>query len=628
VKSIRCLTDRPARIVIAIGIVHVLMLAYGAWIHGPGWDEVGHLAAGISHWKTGNFNLYRVNPPLVRLIATVPFGWIPIDLTWIWSPEHPIRRPEWRLGRELWDVYGMDAYRFLRWSRWISLIWTVLAIAVLYRWASELYGNWAGVFAVFLWCISPLVLTNAQMMTPDTGASACGLLAGYSFRHWLGNARHKWSESLILGFVLGLAQLTKFTWIILFGLWPLLAILFRQPRSDALPRPGFHNLKHLLLIVFPVAVLVINCGYEFENTFQPLGEFRFASRFFTGETDSPRTDSGGQVPDASDNRFEGRAIGAVPVPFPANFLRGIDRQKYDFERGFDSYLRGRWEPRGWWYYYLYCVAVKAPVGILVLFAMTVAISVRRALRGQPKLNPETGEVNNGKAESDDSSTANSPAATSGTGSALFDQTILLAPAVTIFVLVSSQTGFSHHFRYVMPAVPFVFIWVSKLVSPSAWAAFGKLYRILVIGFVCWAATSSLWIFPHSHAYFNEFAGGPRNGHFHLLDSNIDWGQDILLLADWIDRHPEIELKGVAYSLDHLIDRQVLGIPPGRPPTRKQILQDDSGAVFGWYAVFVRPLREQHRDYTYFLQLKPEEVLGHTVHLYRIESSDIPRILNQ
>lgn len=620
VKFIRHFIDRPVRIVIAIGIIHVLMLAYGGWIHGPGWDEVGHLSAGISHWKTGKFDLYRVNPPLIRLVATLPVSLASIDLTWVWNSGDPISRPEWRLGQELWSLYGMDAYQFLTWSRWISLAWTFLAIVVLYRWGRELYGEWGGVLAVFLWCISPLVLSNAQMITPDTGASACGLLAGYSFWHWLGNTRHTWSESSLLGLVLGLAQLTKFTWLILFGLWPLLALLYRQPRSEAVPTPGIHSLRHLFLIVFPVAVLVINLGYGFENTFKPLGEFRFASQLFTGATGSSR-----QPQDVSDNRFERTALGVVPVPIPENFLRGVDRQKYDFEQGFSSYMRGRWKPRGWWYYYLYCLAVKAPVGMLVLFGMTVAISVYRATRGNTEVNTEDSDATLRENESCVATTAKSRKATSGAEFVFLDQVILLSPAVVIFLLVSSQTGFSHHFRYVMPAAPFVFIWMGKLASPTIWTMAGRIYRFPVIGFACWAATSSLWIFPHSHAYFNEFAGGPRSGHFHLLDSNIDWGQDILLLADWIDRHPDIQLKGVAYSLDHLIDRESLGIPRGRPPTREQLLRDDADSTFGWYAVFVRPLREKRGDYAYFLRLEPEEVLGHTVYLYHLEQSDIPRI---
>lgn len=49
--------------------------------------------------------------------------------------------------------------------------------------------------------------------------------------------------------------------------------------------------------------------------------------------------------------------------------------------------------------------------------------------------------------------------------------------------------------------------------------------------LCLAASvaSSLQVHPHSLAYFNEAAGGPENGWRHMLGSNFDWGQDLLVL---------------------------------------------------------------------------------------------------
>src|SRR5205807_487541 len=41
---------------------------------------------------------------------------------------------------------------------------------------------------------------------------------------------------------------------------------------------------------------------------------------------------------------------------------------------------------------------------------------------------------------------------------------------------------------------------------------------------------------HYLAYFNELAGGPLNGWRSLVDSNIDWGQDLQGLKSWLHRH--------------------------------------------------------------------------------------------
>lgn len=45
---------------------------------------------------------------------------------------------------------------------------------------------------------------------------------------------------------------------------------------------------------------------------------------------------------------------------------------------------------------------------------------------------------------------------------LLDDFILLFPAMIFFIFVSSQTGFSRHFRYVLPVFPFVFIAISQV----------------------------------------------------------------------------------------------------------------------------------------------------------------------
>ncbi len=53
-------------------VIHTLLLAASAWMHSPTRDEWGHLPAGVSHWQLGQFDLYRVNPPLVRMVAALP----------------------------------------------------------------------------------------------------------------------------------------------------------------------------------------------------------------------------------------------------------------------------------------------------------------------------------------------------------------------------------------------------------------------------------------------------------------------------------------------------------------------------------------------------------------------------
>jgi hypothetical protein len=72
------------------------------------------------------------------------------------------------------------------------------------------------------------------------------------------------------------------------------------------------------------------------------------------------------------------------------------------------------------------------------------------------------------------------------------------------------------------------------------------FQLFVTGCLVWTTASSLWHFPHSLSYFHEFAGGPDNGAAHLIDSNLDWGQDLFFLKKWCDEHPEARPLYLAY----------------------------------------------------------------------------------
>lgn len=213
-----------------------------------------------------------------------------------------------------------------------------------------------------------------------------------------------------------------------------------------------------------------------------------------------------------------------------------------------------------------------------------------------------------------------------------DEIVLWGPAIAILVLVSSQTGFNHHLRYVLPAMPPIFVAISRVANVfhfSSDSDFKSILRILVVGATGWLIFSSLWYSNHSHAYFNELAGGPANGHNHLLDSNIDWGQDLLPLKRWLDAHPEIRVSGVAYSVPGSFVRlDKLGpgfdrLPPGLPPGE---LSQDVHLEPGWYVVFVRELREHNSPYAYFLQLEPEARIGWTAYVYHLTEETIGALL--
>lgn len=58
------------------------------------------------------------------------------------------------------------------------------------------------------------------------------------------------------------------------------------------------------------------------------------------------------------------------------------------------------------------------------------------------------------------------------------------------------------------------------------------FRVLIVLALLATIASTLPVYPHQLAYFNEVAGGPENGDFQLAGSSVDWAQSILQLREW------------------------------------------------------------------------------------------------
>jgi 4-amino-4-deoxy-L-arabinose transferase-like glycosyltransferase len=75
---------------------------------------------------------------------------------------------------------------------------------------------------VWLWVFDPTVPAFAQVVTPDIPAAVAGLVATRVF--WLYLREGTWRLAAYSGLLLGVAQLTKFTLLVLYGVWPLIAL--------------------------------------------------------------------------------------------------------------------------------------------------------------------------------------------------------------------------------------------------------------------------------------------------------------------------------------------------------------------------------------------------------------------
>lgn len=532
-------------------LIHASLLAYSATRHSPTMLEPASLVGGISHWQFGRYDLYHVNPPLVKMLAALPVLIVGCETDWDRFYDGPGARCEFAVGADFIAANNERTLWLFTLARWACIPLSVLGGLVCYLWARDLYGEWAGRTAVALWSFDPSALAHGQLITTDMAATSLGLLAGYAFWRWL--RASNWSTAIGAGTALGFAELAKTSWCVLFALWPLLWVAWRCSTRTNVGHTGKGAASSArrpralqMALVVGVGLLLVNLGYGFDGAFKRLGAFPFVSEMLSGNEHRLAT---------SNNRFADSYIGGVRLPLPEHYVLGLDSQQRDFERfNQPSYLRGEWRHGGWWYYYIYGWCVKVPHGTQLLLLAAVLLRPFRC----------------------------------GGSTTWRDESVLLVPGIVLFALVSSQTSFNHHVRYVLPSFGPLLVFVSSIAASSVCS---RQCRATVLSCALASVISSLCAYPHSLSYFNEVSGGQRNGHAHIAGSSLDWGQDLVFLQEWLVHNrrggPFTLISGTRY------DPHALGI---QHSSAENALRDGSLAP-GLYAVsescLISP-RQSHR----------------------------------
>lgn len=559
--------------------VHAALLVYSSRWQFPTRNEVAHVPAGLVCWHTGDFSLYNVNPPLWKMIATLPTLLLNPEIEKIRLPSHPGHRAEWAAARQFADDNAANYFPIMWSSRLAGMLWSVLGGYIVYRWSSQLYGRQGGLLSMLLWCFEPNVLAHAQLVTPDIPATVAGMAATYVF--WLYLKAGTWSLAAATGLLLGVAQLTKFTMLILYGVWPILALVHVLDRRNSGVRAKsiYIRLLHGAMVT-SLSALVINLAYGFDGSMVRLGDYKFVSRALGGEGRNSEMEA---CVSKAGNRFQGTWLATVPIPLPRQYVVGLDVQRRDLE-GADmppSYLAGEWRQGGWWYYYLYGLMVKVPLGMLGLVLWGLLLNISRS---QWRV-------------------------------AWVDELTCWLPAAAIVALVSSQTGFNHHVRYVLPIAPFICVATGKLTRYFRREAI--LACLLVLVLLGWSIASAVAVYPHVLSYFNELAGGADEGPKRLLGSNVDWGQDLYFFKEWADCHPNARPLGLEYY--HCIDFRVVGAEYGRVPLELRP---------GWFAIDVRSLFSPEGRMSAYQGLAPVAKAGYSIYIFYITVEDIDRIRKQ
>lgn len=191
------------RLVFCVTILFALGLrGYGLWVNSPVQSEDAHLASGVAHWLFERFDLYKVNPPLVRVVAAIPVaGRFSKDNDWYRYDASPHARSEFVLGIDVVRDRDDRMSLLIRSRLFTCVVFGVVGLCFLWKFSESAFDVGAGFVALGLWSSNPYVLGHGATIMPDVPSAELAVAAVYCFWQWL--RQPDFGNAFLSGVVLG-----------------------------------------------------------------------------------------------------------------------------------------------------------------------------------------------------------------------------------------------------------------------------------------------------------------------------------------------------------------------------------------------------------------------------------------
>ncbi len=467
----------------------------------------------------------------------------------------------WAFAYDFMYANAEDYHRLFLRSRTMVMFLGSLTIFFIWRWARELYGPASGLGAAVIAAFDPNFMAHSQLATADVGCALFFMLAVYSFKAFY--QRPSFWRAAAAGIILGLSLLTKFSLLPLLILLPFF-VIFRPFGS---PHPiSWNRLLLMIGFIYMVAWILI-CSF-----------FRWRGVGIGLEAYGPLFQS------YALQRLAAK-LPNVPILLPAEIILGMDLMKSYNEGGGIGYFLGAYR-HGWQpFYFLVGLAVKTPVTTIILIGCGLGSMVARKTRLQQS-----------------------------------EVYIVMAPLFFILSIVFSVRLYIG-VRYFLPAMPFLFIIASRTLSlrldsrPASRVFWGAL--------AAGAVVSNLLIYPDYLTYFNMAAGGAGEGYKIMADSNLDWGQDLIGLKEYMK---EKDLPHICLAYSGKVDPVIYHISSEFPnePEKCEVLAVSVNFLLDIHVAIVQNhQRINFPDgyFTRFLARQPQAIIGNTIWIFRPQVLD-------
>jgi 4-amino-4-deoxy-L-arabinose transferase-like glycosyltransferase len=465
------------------------LYAFQLWYHATRTsttiDEPAHILAGHRYWQCGDYGINPEHPPLLKLLATAPLNSRTfVEPGWDCGSRITSRLDSFAAGNLFLAQNGV--YSVLVPARLAAALMSLLLAAVVLLAAWEMFGRAEALIALALLAFEPNLIAHGSLVTTDMALAATALATVYALYRY--RNRPSWARLLAAGLAFGLLLASKHSAVvilpILFALYLADFLFFRRPAAS-LPKQIFRQTASFAAFLLIGLLLLWSCyGFRYYSLPQ-------ATESTISISDYMRTEG---RPGASDTLSAKiiQGIGRARV-FPESYVVGLADIVATGNR--NTWLFGRIYPTGRWFYFPLAFAVKTSVALLLLLpAGLLALSFRREKRRELMF--------------------------------------LLVPPLLYFA-VSLTSGINIGVRHILPVYPF-FIVVAAAGAVAACRKYPVL-RYALIALLLFHAATAYRTAPLYLAFANDFAGGPQHTHRIFSDSNVETGQSLKLVNEYLAR---------------------------------------------------------------------------------------------
>ena len=500
--------ERPIYLIaILLAILHAAMALTAVNTKSPTFDEPQHLTAGYSYFVTNDF---RLDPESGNL----PAVWAALPLLFDNLKFIPTNDRGWQRGEEgrtahqfLYEA-GNDPDQMLRQARVMMSIFGAALCLLIYYIARQLFGMIGGLIAEIIVAFDPNFLAHSPLVTSDVPAAF--FFTASVWTCWRLFQKITPASLLLAALSVSGLFLTKFSALLVLPVLGAMGTL--QIFSGNEITLQFARFRIALTEKWKKALAVagasfVLCGILF------IAIWASYSFRYTAWTDNRASHEGTAW--HWNYLLEDHGLFETSVSFarthhllPEAYLYGFAYvHKHEIDR--PAFLDNQWSVVGFRSFFPKAFLYKTPLPFLLLLALAIyaGITNRHAWKIESIFNPLCGFA-------------------------------VLYGAFAI----TAQLNIGH--RHLLPIYPVLFVScgvVTYLLHRNWRLISGGIIGILL----CWEIAESLAIQPDYLAYFNQLAGGPGRGYKHLVDSSLDWGQDLPALKSWIDNQkPMIDQKAI------------------------------------------------------------------------------------